>query len=82
MWNKLFWNSNSISTIFFIYLFQKDFPKFEDKVTYMLRKKSLAIYIWTGYKSKLDNYDNRSYLDFGIAGEVTSLQCFDVRNCI
>ena len=67
MWDMLFWN----------------FLKFEDKVTYILRKNSLAIYLWRRYKSKINTYDNRSYLDFGFAvDEVTSLYCFGVMNCI
>ena len=49
----------------------------------MLRKNSLAIYLWR-YKSKINTYDNRScYLDFGFAGdEAKSLYCFGVMNCI
>ena len=52
-------------------------------MTYMLRKNSLAIYLWK-YKSKINTYDNRScYLDFGFDGdEVTPLYCFGIMNCI
>ena len=57
--------------------------KFEDKVTYILRKNSLENYLWRRYKSKINTYDKRSYLDFGFASdEVTSLYCFGVMNCI
>ena len=34
------------------------------------------------YKSELNSYDNKSYFDFGFAGEITSIHCFDVINCI
>ena len=34
------------------------------------------------YKSELNSYDNKSYFDFGFAGEITFIHCFDVMNCI
>ena len=61
-------------------LFQRNFQKFEDKVTYMLRRNSLAIYVWRRHKSKLNSYGNRSYLDFGFAGEATPPHCFHIMN--
>ena len=61
-------------------LFQRNFQKFEDKVTYMLRRNSLAIYVWRRHKSKLNTYGNRSYLNFGFPGEGTPLHCYDVMN--
>ena len=61
-------------------LFQRNFQKFEDKVTYMLRRNSLAIYVRRRHKSKLNSYGNRSYLDFGFAGEATPPHCFHIMN--
>ena len=79
MWDELLWNANSFSIIFVISI-PKEFQKFEDKVTYMLRRNSLAIYVWRRLQSKLNTYDNRSYLDSGFAGEATPLHCFDIMN--
>ena len=75
MWDKLYWNSNSFSTIFVISI-----PKFKDKVTYMLRKNSLAIYVWRRLQSKWNTYDNRCYLDHGFAGKATPLHSYDIMN--
>ena len=49
----------------------------------MLRKNSLAIYLWR-YESEINTCGNRScYLDFGFAGgEVKSLYCFRIMNCM
>ena len=67
MWDKLFLN----------------LPEFEDKGTYILKKNSLAIYLWKRYTSKINTYNNRSFKDFAFAGdEVISLDCFGVINCI